>query len=204
MLGCSYWDPPKGADSCIQVTGNTFKLAVKKIEQSTPSREENRWLGTWQWWPAGCFWWMLSHWFPSLISSSCSIHTAESRLATTTCQQALLSLKQEVLADKTSNLCILGVDISTYNFKVASQLGHLRGHTYQGGRSNSISGFAGTNNICVMDVRMSPKPSVSFLARMHTFHKLIVESSREVKISPKKAGFKSTQCWGQESFHVYS
>lgn len=29
------------------------------------------------------------------------------------CQQALLSLKQEVLADKTCNLCIFEVDIST-------------------------------------------------------------------------------------------
>lgn len=81
VLGCSYWDPPKGADSCIQSTGNILKLAVKKIEQSSPSREENRWVGTWQWWPAGgCFWWMLSHWFPSLISSSCSIHTAQPSL----------------------------------------------------------------------------------------------------------------------------
>jgi len=31
-----------GADSCIQRTGNILKLAVKKIEQSTPGREENR------------------------------------------------------------------------------------------------------------------------------------------------------------------
>lgn len=89
VLGCSYWDLPMGADSCIQCTGNILKLAVKKIEQSMPSREENRWLGTWQWWPAGCFWWMLSHWFLSLISSSCSIHTAESLLATTTCVSRL-------------------------------------------------------------------------------------------------------------------
>lgn len=107
VLGCSYWDPPMGADSCIQCSGNILELAVKKIEQSSPSREENRWVGTWQWWPAGgCFWWMLSHWFPSLISSSCSIHTAEPSCHDHTCQQALLSLKQELLADKTPNLYI--------------------------------------------------------------------------------------------------
>lgn len=89
VLGCSDWDLPMGADSCIQGTGNTLKLAVKKIEQSTPGGEENRWLGTWQWWSAGCFWWMLSHWFPSPISSSCSIHTAESPLARTNCVSRL-------------------------------------------------------------------------------------------------------------------
>lgn len=110
------------------------------------------------------------------------------------CQQALLSLKQEVLADKTSNLCIFGFDISTYNFKVASQLGHLKGHAYQGRRSNSTSSFAGTNNICVMDVWMLPKPAVSFLTRMHVFHKLRAQSSREVKLSSEKVGFKSAQC----------
>jgi len=68
------------------------------------------------------------------------------------CQQASLSLKQEVLADKISNLCIFGFGISAYNFKVASQLGHIKGHAYQGRRSNSTSSFSGTNNICVMDV----------------------------------------------------
>lgn len=57
VLGCSYWAPPMGTDSCTQHTGNILKRAVKKIEQSSPSREKNRWVGTWQWWPAGgCFW----------------------------------------------------------------------------------------------------------------------------------------------------
>lgn len=48
VLGCSYWDLPMGTDSCIQCTGNILELAVKNTEQSSPSREENRWLGTWQ------------------------------------------------------------------------------------------------------------------------------------------------------------
>lgn len=57
VLGCSYWAPPMGTDSCTEHTGNILKRAVKKIEQSSPSREKNRWVGTWQWWPAGgCFW----------------------------------------------------------------------------------------------------------------------------------------------------
>lgn len=107
------------------------------------------------------------------------------------CQQALLSLKQEVLADTTFNLCIFGFDISTHSFKVASQLGHLKGHAYQGRRSQSTSSFAGTNSICVVDVWMPPKPSVSFLTRMHIFHKPRAQSSREVKIPSEKAGFKS-------------
>lgn len=64
-----------------------------------------------------------------LLHSHCRKSSCQDQL----CQQALLSLKHEVLADKTSNLCILGLDISTYNFKDTSQLGHLRGHTYRAG-----------------------------------------------------------------------
>ena len=62
-----------------------------------------------------------------LLHSHCRKPSCQDQL----CQQALLSLKQEVLADKTSNLCIFGLDISTYTFKVASQLTHLRGNTHQ-------------------------------------------------------------------------
>ena len=65
-----------------------------------------------------------------LLHSHCRKPSCQDQL----CQQALLSLKQEVLADKTSpNLRILGLDISTYNSKDASQLGHLRGHAYRAG-----------------------------------------------------------------------
>lgn len=193
VLGCSYWDPPKGADSCIQATGNTFKFAVRKIEQSTPSREEKS---------------MTRH--LAVVTSRMLLMNAESLISLPDQQQLLHShCRKPSCHDHVSAGFVWGISWQDIQFMYLggwylylqfqtcfSARAHLRGHTYQGRRSNSISSFAGTKNICMMDVYMSPKPSVSFLTRMHMFHKLRVESSREIKMSCEKAGLKSAQCWG--------
>lgn len=127
-----------------------------------------------------------------LLHSHCRKPSCQDQL----CQQALLSLKQEVLADKTSNLCILGLDISTYDFKDASQLGHPRGHAYRAGHPIARVASPVQAILAWQMPEGSPSLQLCFLLGFVCFTKY---SQTEVKVSSEKVGFKSAQCLRQEN-----